>query len=357
MTHPNRNYGCRISDDWQLKGMKTVVMENELLRITILADKGSDIYEFLYKPLDIDFMWRRPGELRNPNRGLPTNATENGPFMDFYEGCWQEILPSGGPANVHNGIPYGQHGEVCNLPWRCEILNDSPEEISCKFSIRAIRTPVRVEKTLTLKRGNPALFIEEKLFNECPEKLDFMWGHHLTFGEPFLDEHCRIDTPASEIYIHPVEYSKNHRFLPAKKYPFPFAKNRDGKDEDFRVIPPKSRKSEDMTYFLDLKEPWFALTHTQKQVGFALRWTGDVFRYLWYWQVFNGGQGYPWFSNTYNIGLEPWTSLPTSGLSDVVKQKTHLVLPPNGQISASMTAAIYTGLSEVNHVSINGKVS
>ena len=43
-----RNYGCRVSDSWTYRGLKTVVLENELLRIVILADKGADIYQFVY---------------------------------------------------------------------------------------------------------------------------------------------------------------------------------------------------------------------------------------------------------------------------------------------------------------------
>jgi hypothetical protein len=61
-----RNYGCRITTDLLLNGIRAVVLENEKLRITILVDKGADIYEFLYKPLDIDFMWRSPVELQKP---------------------------------------------------------------------------------------------------------------------------------------------------------------------------------------------------------------------------------------------------------------------------------------------------
>lgn len=357
MYQHDRNYACRISDEWMLKGLRTVVMENELLRITILADKGSDIYEFLYKPLDIDFMWRAPAGLRNPNQGLPTNATAAGSFIDYYEGCWQDILPSGGGACEYKGVSYGQHGEVSNLPWKARIIRDSPDEVSCQLSVRAMRTPIRVEKTLTLKRGEALLHISESLINESPEPVDLMWGHHLAFGEPFLDEHCRIDTPASEILIHADGYSDNHRFTPGERFSWPIAKDRHGGEVDFRTIPPKSQKTEDMTYLLDLAEPWFALTHQDRKVGFGLRWSGDVFNYLWYWQVFNGGQGYPWYSQTYNIGLEPWTSMPTSGLAEAVKQNTHRTLPPNGKIDAAFLAVVYTDLSKVQSISKNGEVT
>ncbi len=50
-----RNYGCRICEVIY-KGLKTVFLENEKIRIGILADKGTDIFEFLYEPKEIDFM-------------------------------------------------------------------------------------------------------------------------------------------------------------------------------------------------------------------------------------------------------------------------------------------------------------
>jgi hypothetical protein len=52
-----RNWGARILE-CQYKGMRVVFLENELLRVGVLADKGTDIFEFNYKPRDMDFVWR-----------------------------------------------------------------------------------------------------------------------------------------------------------------------------------------------------------------------------------------------------------------------------------------------------------
>ena len=62
MTHYQleRNYGCRVSDAWTFRGLKTAVIENELLRVVVLIDKGADIYQFVHKPTDTDFLWRSP---------------------------------------------------------------------------------------------------------------------------------------------------------------------------------------------------------------------------------------------------------------------------------------------------------
>ena len=81
----NRNWGARIME-YQYKGYRMVSLENRLLRISIAADKGTDIIEFLYKPLDVDFMWRSYQGLRGSRNTLPTSPNIAGPFLDYYPG-------------------------------------------------------------------------------------------------------------------------------------------------------------------------------------------------------------------------------------------------------------------------------
>jgi len=89
----NRNYGCRVSDEYTFRGLRLVVLENEKLRVTVLVDKGTDIYEFL-KPLDVDFLWHSPTVLHQPGLFVPSSPPGKGAFLDYYEGGWQEMLPN-----------------------------------------------------------------------------------------------------------------------------------------------------------------------------------------------------------------------------------------------------------------------
>ena len=59
---------CSITDDWTYKGMRVIWLENDLLKIGILADRGSDIFEFKYKPLNIDLMLRLSKGITNPTQ-------------------------------------------------------------------------------------------------------------------------------------------------------------------------------------------------------------------------------------------------------------------------------------------------
>ena len=97
-----RTSGCRISDSWTYRGLKAVIMENELLRVTVLADKGADIFEFVHKPSDTDFMWRTPWGVRDPSLFIPSSGWGEGVWHDMYEGGWQTIRADGRlPRRVH----------------------------------------------------------------------------------------------------------------------------------------------------------------------------------------------------------------------------------------------------------------
>ena len=125
-------HGCRISDEWTLRGMRAAVLENELIKIIVLLDRGAEIVEMRHKPSDIDPLLRLPVTIHDPTRATGSIASAGGNFMDMYLGGWQEIAPSGGPTNVHRGAEYGQHGEVSLLPWDAMVIEDTPDRVTLR---------------------------------------------------------------------------------------------------------------------------------------------------------------------------------------------------------------------------------
>lgn len=337
----NRNYGCRITEDITIKGLKAVVMENEKLRITILVDKGTDVYEFLYKPLDIDFMWRSPSGLKS-STFISTTGNENITFFDRYEGGWQEILPNGGPACEYKGAIFGQHGEISNIPWRYIIRKDTVGEISVTFYVNAIRTPFYIEKTLTLKTNDPALYIDETLVNESKEDMDLMWGHHPAIGAPFLSKECIIKTSAKKVIVNDKIDFDNQRLKPSTIHNWPRVKSVKGDIIDLSIIQPETANTADMLYLTDFNDKaWYELYNKTKDIGFGMEWDKALFKYLWMWQVSKGSYGYPWYGRIYTLALEPWTSYPSSGLTTAVKNGSALKMLPDQKITTSLKAFIH----------------
>ncbi len=188
MTHSERHWGCRINDQITWNGFRSLLIQNELLQIVVLVDKGSEIFQFLYKPLDIDFLWHGPNSLRRTSHFVGAAGSPVTPFFDRWTGAWFEVLPNGGPACDYKGASLGFFAETVNVPWEYRILEDTPERVSVALWIKTYRTPFLLQKILTLEQGKAALYIEENLTNQGNECMDFMWGHHPVVGPPFLDE-------------------------------------------------------------------------------------------------------------------------------------------------------------------------
>lgn len=350
-----RNWGCRVSLDHIYKGYQAVVMQNELLRVTILADKGGDIVEFLHKPSDTDFMWWTPWGLHKKGAFTPTSAYSAGEFADRYEGGWQEIFPNGGMANKHKGVEYGLHGEASLLAWDARIIKDSVDEITVELSVETVRTPFRCVKRLTMKRGAGALYIEEELKNIGLSECDAMWGHHPAFGAPFLGPDCRIDLPGAIAEYH-AEFSDLCRFERGCEGQWPLIPGKNGKKIDISKFPPYSQKSGDMFYLKNLKGNWYGLTNAKSKVGFGMAWDLKTFPYIWFWQVYRGGLGTPFYGRTYNCALEPFSSIPT-GLANAYRRGTHMTFKPGQSKKTWLTAVAYSGKTKVKKVTRQGKVS
>lgn len=364
MPHTSRHtHGCRVSDEWTLRGMRAAVLENELLRVLVLLDKGAEIVEFRYKPLDLDPLLRMPGGLRDPVRERPSiespAAGTGGGFIDYYVGGWQEILPNGGVAATHQGADYGQHGEVSLLPWSSAVLEDGPERVSLRCAVRGLRAPVALERTMTLERGRAVLTLDERLTNEAGEPFDLMWGHHVAFGLPFLAEGATITTSARRAIVHgDLAGFTPRRLRPGQEIAWPHAATADGATLDLSRVPPKAEShGRELAYLTDFDGPaWYALTNEARGVGFALRWDGDLFRYLWLWQELGGGAGFPWWQRTHAVALEPWTSYPTLGLPEAVARGSQLTLAPGQTVTTRLTATAYAGRGAVTGVEEDGTV-
>jgi galactose mutarotase-like enzyme len=364
MTAPSTDWppfgetGCRISDEWTYKGLRTVILENDVLRVVILADRGSDIIEFRYKPYDVDFLLRRPHGIRSPQDGNldPLGDTA---FIDYFSGGWCEILPNGGGPSHYKGAALGQHGEISLIPWRCAITADSPARVAVTLSVRPYRVPFALEKTLALEAGKAALFIEERLTNEAGEPLHCMWGQHIAFGNPFLREGAIIHAPGGRFLVHEVmTHYEPRRFVPGSESVWPQAQAMTGGTLDASRVPAYgAEQAQEMAYLTDLTDGWYAITGARHHVGFGLRFDHNLYRYLWYWQQLgDAAQGYPWWKRLHTMALEPWTSYPTNGLAEAVENGTALLLQPGQTVEARLCAVAFSGIRRVTNVTASGEV-
>ncbi|MBC8388611.1 MAG: DUF4432 family protein [Actinobacteria bacterium] len=343
MSSIRRNSGCRINDEIIYKGLKAIIMENEILRLTILVDKGTDIIELLYKPKDIDFMWISPKDFK----GGEINRYD---FLESYIGGWQEIIPNGGSPCVYKGVSLGLHEETPLLSWDYSIIEDCYKKISIKFYVRLKKIPLYIEKTISLVSNSPIIYISESIKNTCDEKINFMWGHHPCFGGSFLSSDCIINFKSKEIISNSASISDFPLVEPDTSGTLESFPGVNGRNINLSKVLSKEEKVADLLYVTKLTKNWFSITNLKEKLGIGFIFNKDVFKYLYLWLVYGGSNNYPWFNSTYSLAIEPWSSYPGLGLLEAIKNKTSLHISPDEVITSWLKVVVFNRDNKVNNI-------
>ena len=144
--NPDRHFGCRVNDKVTWHGFTAMILQNELIQVVLLPDKGTEIIQFLHKPSDTDFIWHWKNPLHDPAKFVPVSGNDASPFFDRWSGGWFEVLPNNGPGTEYKGAKLGFYAETINLPWEYQILEDTPERVKIFFWTSDISYTVLVKE-------------------------------------------------------------------------------------------------------------------------------------------------------------------------------------------------------------------
>ena len=347
-----RNYGCRMMA-FAIHGHQAVSMENQFLRVGILPGWGCLIYEFLDKRTDTDFMMRERRGLSRLNGYEPAKAGPQGAFWDYMVGGWFEMFPNAGKSCEYGGAVYGQHGEVAYQPWSFSVEADEPDRVRLRFAVETMRTDFRLERTMELRGGVPALFIEERVTNHSADAQPFVWGHHFTMGEAFLNENCVIDAPACQVVDRNAQDMPNSQLMHGGEGTLTAMPGKRGEPVDeSRVLNGASGVNE-MLYLRHLPEGWIAVSDREKRVGIGLAWDNAIFPHAWLWKEFCAGKGFPLYGRCYAMSVEPCvTSVPM--LSSAIDAGEAVFLQPGASCTSWLTAAVHHSGAPVVQVERDG---
>jgi galactose mutarotase-like enzyme len=350
----SRHWGCRASAEYRWRGLRLLIMENELLRVMVLLDKGADVVELRYKPRDVDFLWHSPTPLVWGVGEQASVLHPEGPFADYYEGGWQEVLPNAGRFCEWQGARFGLHGEVWALPWECRLVEDTPQQVVVELAVRCRRMPLKLVRVMKLVAGRACLQVEEKLTNESPVELAVMWGHHPAYGPPFLSPACRLDMPPCQVVVD-EKVGEASRCAPGQQFAWPRGQGREGQEVDLTRIPGPAAAVDEMYYLTDLQEPWYAVANEELGLTLGVAWRGRAFRCVWYWASLHGNRQWPSWGRFYAIALEPMSSWPAL-LTNAIAKGTELRLEPEQTVEEELTAAVAEGAEAVGRVTLEGEI-
>lgn len=311
-TH-TRNYGCRLRQYRILNDFRMLSLENNKIKVVFALDKGADILELVYKPTDLDYMWHSFQSLNNCGHPM-TRPASAGNFLDTYVGGWQDLFPTyGAPATLNHGGEIGIHGEACQYPWECTVLEDTPECVKVKLTLRTIRSPFLLEKTVCLREDSAKLEIHEAITNLGAVEEEFMWGQHPAYGWPFISEHTRLQLHGQPQLIMPADaIGESCPFACETKGNWPYLTDKHGNEMDMS----RAYSHEDklcMEYGVtQLTDGFYELVNHETGSGLRMYWDVKTFPYLWIWGMYCGHESYPWYGRAYTMAVEPWSSLPAN---------------------------------------------
>lgn len=299
---------CRLDDSFAMNGMPVIYLENDFLKVGILAGRGADIFEIIYKPIGINVLLNLDKPIHNPATIFSQRRDTLNQFEDYYYGGWQTILPNSAPMN-YRGAQLGQHGEVWQIPWSYAVEEQSDDKIVVKLWTSPLRIPIRVEKTVEIRRNDSSLYVTESVTNIGQTDLDIMWGQHIAFGLPWLQAGARIETSAQQFKAEP-SMPDPRRFAPGQNFQWPLGQQSDGMEIDASIIPPAGENPySELAYLKDFDDTaWYRISDIEGKMSFKLSWDRDIFKFLWFWQERNATKNAPWWGNAYAIALEPWST-------------------------------------------------
>jgi hypothetical protein len=352
---------CSVRLHSLARDVAAVTLQNDHIAVTVLADKGADIYSLVHVPSGLDVLWKSPQPVRKPGQGrLAADSTTA--WLELYAGGWQEILPNGGDPCVYKGVELSFHGESTLLPWDYTVLSDGGDTASVEFTVRLARSPFHIRRRMTIKAGSPSLFLHETVTNWAGVPMDFMWGHHPAYGAPFLSDATRLYTSARTTIVDDSYDPPTNPYQPGAHAAWPFATLRDGAQADLSRLPGPSQKRDALIYLADFgADAWYALVNPALRLGVGMAWTSTVFRHAWLWQEVHANPGFPWYGQAYTVAVEPWSSYPGFGLNKVIETtRTQLSLQADQTLDSELTVTLFdvdTGDKPVNRVTLAGEVS
>jgi galactose mutarotase-like enzyme len=328
---------CCIAES-TIRGYKAVVLENEHLTVVVLPEKGAEIYSVVYRPLNFDVLWKAPWGLHKAGPESAAYGGSEAAWMDSYGGGWQGIFPNGGDPCVYAGASLGFHGEASTADWDY-VISEEPLQVSVQMQVKLARTPFTLVREVSIERGSLTVIVREEARNDAEESFPAMWGHHPALATELL-RGARIETSARRYEPHRPEVSSTGRVAPETSHPWPMATAKEGATVDLSLLPVGKERVSEMGYLSELDTGEYKLLNRSLGLGVQLTWDKEQFPYLWYWLEWGGSFGYPFYGRCRVAALEPFSSIPGTGLANALGRGTALLFSAGEQRSTELTLSV-----------------
>jgi galactose mutarotase-like enzyme len=270
------------------KGEQAIVLENDLLKVTLLPQWGAKLSSIIYKHMDYELLWQNPGKkYRKTGYGDPYEAGEASGFDEMFptiSRCFYESEP-------WSGTEMPDHGEVWSVPWEYEIT-----ENQVALSVKGVRFPYVLQKSVYL--DGSALHQQYEVVNQSDSVFDYIWAAHPLFN---TCEGMKLIVPQGmNRIVNAVPSNRLGSY--GRVYDFPVAELEDDRSFDLSSVPKKNSGDYQKYWFLGkVKQGWCSLHDPHRRFNIDMSWPKEEVPYLGVWV--NEGA----WAGQYNIAPEPAT--------------------------------------------------
>jgi Domain of unknown function (DUF4432) len=320
-------------------GWRALTLRNGCVEVTVLPERGCEIYEFRDRSTGVDVLFKSPWGLQPPG-APPREGSDGMAFLHNYGGGWQELFPSCNDACTYRGVELPFHGEVAAAPWDVSVASEGTESVELFGRVRCQLTPFALERCMLLERGRAVLTLHERVENTSGAAHHLVWGHHCVVGAPFLEAGCRLHAPARTILTLPEAWEDTARLARAQREQWPHARLAGGGRTDLREIPGPVAGSHDDVFLTDLDEGTVAVENPRLGRTFRLGFDRSLFAWVCSWQPYGGANALP-LAGSYALGIEPWVS--SGNLAQAVAAGEAIELAGGASLETTLTATIEGG--------------
>jgi hypothetical protein len=319
--------GWREERGWRLR-----VLENEVLRLEVLGERGATITSLRDLRTGHELLWRPRWGIPHRDR-IELPGSSEAVAMGHYAGGWNTLFPNAGAATAEEGVEWPMHGEVWVTPFDLER-----SEGCLEYRAVLVRSPFEFVRRIALE-GN-RVTVTETARNLGASTIEVVWNQHPAFGSPLLGPEARISSTATVVHpdIHDprVDLRAPRPSWPEHRPP--------GEGAVDLSIPPGPRSGVSRRAFLGgfaEERAVVAIDNPESGLSARIEWDPEGFPYAWYWLEAGGRAGFPWFGAEYVLGVEPCTSYPTGGIGVIRETSgTQLAIPPGETRSRAVSVVV-----------------
>lgn len=155
----------QINSGPPINGLRTIVLENNLVHLVLLPEAGARIWQITYKHLNADLLWNKPG-------ALPTRQHLHACYDDVWCGGWDDLFPND-EAGILMGRELPDHGELWTGEWEDRPFKEA-DSVGTHLRFTTPITNFLAEKTLRLGENSSVLEVRYRLTNQGAEPLPFL---------------------------------------------------------------------------------------------------------------------------------------------------------------------------------------